>query len=194
MPPSLIDPDNETTVADGRKAFPNAGVEFAPGEPESALMTALIGELQQVNTTIDAIYNERYIETATGDRLDRLGAPVGVERKTGETDAKFRDRVRAGYLIAISDGSFEAIAKVAVALLDADPGQVTLEGPPATDGGAARIEVADELVNNSPLTLSEISDELTRAAVLGHRVEVLTTDTFRLGESGAQGLSNGGLI
>ncbi|OYR94044.1 hypothetical protein DJ71_02355 [Halorubrum sp. E3] len=163
-------------------------MEIDSDDPLAALLRTLVSQLHRVDAEIDDLYDQRFIDTATNRELELIGANVGVERRTGESDDSFRSRVRAGYRIATSDGTFKEIARAALALLDADPADIQLEGPPATDGGVGRVLVPDILVDESPLSQTEIASELTRAAPLGHRIEVLTDDTLRLGVSGDQGL------
>lgn len=185
---SFIDPDNRASIDDARQQFPNAGVEIDSDDPLAALLRTLVSQFHRLDTEIDDLYDQRFIDTATDRELELLSANVGVEPRTGETDASFRARVRAGYRIATSDGTFEAVARAALALLDADPGDIQLIGPPETTGGVGRVLAPDILVEQSPLSQSEIAAELTRAAPLGHRLEVVTEDTLLLGESGSQGL------
>lgn len=186
--PSFIDAENRASIDDARQQFPNAGVEIDADDPLAALLRTLVSQLHRLDTEIDDLHDQRFIDSATGRELELLGANVGVEPRTGEPDATFRARVRAGYRIATSDGTFEAIAKAALALLDAGPADIQLEGPPQTNGGVGRVLVPEVLVEESPLSQEEIADELTQAAPVGHRIEVVTDDTLRLGESGDQGL------
>lgn len=192
--PSFIDPENRASLEDARQQFPNAGVQIDDDDPLAALLRTLVSQLHRVDTEIDAIYDERFIDSATTQELELLGANVGVQRRAGESDPAFRARVRAGYRIAISDTTFDAVAKAARALLEAGPSDIQLEGPPQTDGGVGRIRVPSTAVDESPLSLDEIEAELTRAVPLGHRVEVITDETLLLGSSGDQGLGNGELV
>lgn len=185
--PSFVDPEHRASLDDARQQFPNAGVAIDQDDPLAALLRTLVSQYHRLDTEIDAIYDERFIDSATARELELLGANVGVEPRTGESDESLRARVRAGYRIATSDGTFEAIARAALALLDADADDVRLEGPPATSGGVGRVVVSDVRLDESPLSQDEVAATLTDAAPLGHRIEVLTDDTFRFGESGDQG-------
>ena len=189
--PAFIDPENRASLDDARQQFPNAGVRIDPDDPIAALLRTLVSQLHRLDTEIDAIYDERFIDSATTHELGLLGANVGVQRRTGESDASFRARVRAGYRIAASDTTFEAVAQAARALLDADADDISLESPPTTDGGVGRVIAPDILIDESPLSKSEIEADLTKAVPFGHRIEVVPSNAFRLGRSGEQGLGRG---
>jgi len=191
--PRFIAPENRASIDDARQQFPNAGVEIDADDPLAALLRTLVSQYRRVDSEIDGVYGERFINSATGRELELLGANVGVDPRTGESEAAFRARVRAGYLIAISDGTFNAIARAARALFDADADEITLDGPPATSGGVGRVIVSAVRLDEAPLTQTEAATTLTDAAPLGHRIEVLSDDAFLFGESGQQGLGEGGL-
>lgn len=133
---------------------------------------------------VDVLYDERYVDTATGTELDRLGANVGVRRPTGESDAKFRKRVKAGYVTANSRGTFSDVARAAVAILDCDTNQVSLERARHTSEAAtARLSVEGTVLDNSLFTNTEIKDVLSDALVGGHRLELQRNDVFTWGDS-----------
>lgn len=192
--PRFIDEEHRASLADARQQFPNAGVEIDEDDPLAALLRTLVSQLHRLDSEIDQIYDERFIDSATGRELELLGANVGVEPRTNESDESLRARVRAGYRIAISDGTFEAVGRAALALLDAAPDDVRLRGPPTTDGGVGQAIVPGALIDASPLTRAEIADELSRAVPLGHRMEVVREEGFQFdsdGQASGEGFGQG---
>jgi len=179
---------------DIRAVYPLDGVRVDPGSPHEDVFTGLLSTLETFDTSVCAVLNEKFIETASGQHLERLGEPVGIERVTGESDDSLRRRIAAAYLIARSTCDFESVAQAALVLLDADRDQIKLNGPPDTDGGVGEIEVPDPLVDDSPLTRNQIEEELSKAVPFGHRITLITNDVWRLGRSGSEGLGKGGLI
>jgi hypothetical protein len=193
--PDFIRSENTVTFDDARSIFPNAAIRqyLEEGDELAAILKTFIDALDRLDADMDDIYDNRFIESATNEQLELLAANVGVERKSGESETSFRSRTRAGYLIAISEGTYEDVAKATLALLNTGSSGITFENPPNTNGGVGRIELQQTIIDDSALTQQEIADELTEAVPLGHRIEIISTDTWRLGESGAQGLGQGGL-
>jgi len=176
--PSFIDPENRASIDDARQQFPNAGVEIDADDPLAALLRTLVSQLHRVDAEIDVLFDERFIDSATGRELELLGANVGVSRRTGEADAAFRARVRAGYQVATSDGSFDTVAQIILTLLDVNSANVSLSGPPSTKGGFGDVTLPSAAIDDSALDVAEIAATLTAAAPLGHSVRVVTDESF----------------
>jgi hypothetical protein len=155
-----------------------------PNDETDKLLRVLLTSLDRIDLDIDELFDERFVATATGRELERLGANVGIDRKTNEDDDTYRLRVRAGYAAANSAGTYEDIARVATLLLDTDPEAIELERAENTaDPATAVIKVTNDVLDASPFTTSEITNILGDAVVGGHRIEIQTTDGFTWGDS-----------
>lgn len=177
----FVTSDNTVDVTDARQTFEEVqpAARIRSGNPVHNLLDVYVQRLTDIDTTVEDLYDQKYIDTATGEELERLGRNVGVERKTGENDAKLRLRVKAGYETATSDGTYEDIAQTALIVLDADPSQVDIDTARDTaDYATALVRANSSVISASPFTTAEIESLLSDAAVGGHRIILQATDVF----------------
>lgn len=149
-------------------------------------------ELGRIDGFINKLYEQRFLETATGRELEKLAAPLGVTRRANEDDEALRYRARLGKLIAASDGTastFETV--ISVAFADTDPSNIEVGN--VSDAPIINVLVPETQIDQIPITVEETEDLLTRSVPAGHAVRVVTDDTWLLGESGNSGLGEGGL-
>lgn len=73
-----------------------------------ALLKVFVEEVQEIENVIFDLRDMRYIETAFGYGLDRLGKIVGIERN-GLSDEDFKSRIYAQIILNSSDGETELL-------------------------------------------------------------------------------------
>lgn len=188
---TLVTNENRADVSEARQTFN----EFQPaynveeGEPLHDLLQTIIKELQRIDLDIDQLYDQRFLSTATGEELERLGDIVDIDRKTGEGDNKLRQRIRGGFAVAVSKGTYDDIARVGHLVLDADPSDINIvtaeevydkTGDPAT----VLIESDQSVIDSSALSSTEMETILTDAVVGGHRITIQPRDVFTWDVSG----------
>jgi hypothetical protein len=84
-------------------------VEQFKGKPNlSALMTAFVNQVQDLEDACYELYTERWIDTAVGVQLDGLGAIVGEDRE-GRGDEEYRLAIKAQIQINFSEATPEDI-------------------------------------------------------------------------------------
>jgi hypothetical protein len=76
-----------------------------------AVLGAFLDQIQKVEDVLWALFTEDWIETATGDRLDVLGAIVGEERG-GATDDEYRSFIRARVRVNRSTGLLSELVEI----------------------------------------------------------------------------------
>lgn len=183
----------QTSTPDLIERWPYDFQYIDSGSPHYDYLSIFANEMRRVDAFIDELYEQRFIQTATDKELEKLGAPLGVTKRPNESTESFRLRVALGKAIAASDGTaedIEAILRIAFGedeLSDIDVQNV--DNQPVTE-----FAVPQPYIDDIPLTRTEFESELERAFPCGHGVQVITTDTFILGEDGDQGLGNGELI
>lgn len=157
-----------------------------------AYLGVYANELQRLDAFLDELYEQRYVATATGRELEKLGAEVGVTRRSGEGDDSYALRVALGKAIAASDGTANDIATILGIVFTDDVLEASsvehLEGDPIT-----QFTIPSDAIDDIPLTRQQLEDELERAFPCGFAVEIITDDSWLLGESGSQGLGEGSL-
>lgn len=162
--------------------FPEASAHD-PANTGTAILKTLKRQLDRLDIEIDELYEERFVDTANGEHLERIAARYDLDRKRGESDEKLRLRTKAARLVAQSRGTYQDIATVALALLDGDPEQVDLVRPSESgERGTGIIRVSSTLLDETPFTEDELNTILTDAAIGGHRIVIEQKDAFRYGD------------
>lgn len=71
------------------------------------LLQVVALENNRIDLDIEEIYDSKFLKTATGKELEKLGDLVGVNRKTTEGDIKLRKRIQAEFAAQASDTTYE---------------------------------------------------------------------------------------
>jgi len=154
-----------------------------PANAGTAILKTLKRQLDRLDIEIDELYEERLIDTANGEHLERIAARYDLDRKRGESDEKLRLRTRAARLVAQSRGTYEDIARVALAVLDTEPEQVNLIRPSKSGKkGTGVLRVSSAALDGTPFSDAELISILSDAAVGGHRITIESGDAFRYGD------------
>ena len=114
-----------TTEALGRLAG-----QFQATPKLKGMLEAIIGPLDDVLTDIDALKNQRWIDTAIGLQLDGCGEIVG-ELRQGRDDDAYREAIRFRVFVNISNGTPNDLMRGLAYLVGGDDEQY-LEAYPAT--------------------------------------------------------------
>lgn len=171
--------------------FENIGLE--EDEAVYDLLKAGEGQLDRIDVQLDELQEQRLLDTATSRELEKLAGEVGVLRQTGESDERLRFRALIGKAVTRSDGTVPDIAQLLVVLFGEEATQrVSISA--AADTPTVQIEIPSDVLDDCPLTRSELENELGPIVPASDDLTVLSSDTWRLGESGAQGLGEGGLV
>lgn len=149
--------------------------------------------LERIDGDVSDLYHSIFIETATDEELEQLGAEVGITRRSGEDDDTLRFRIELRKLAAASNGTAPDIAHILESTFSED---VVESANIAHSPGhpVVQIGLPQTALDDIPLDRPEFQDELERAFPAGHGIELVTTDTWLLNESGSQGIGEGGLI
>jgi len=170
-------PHPTTDTDDVVAQWPYEFQSISDGEPLYNYLSVYVSELQRLNSTIGDLTDQRFIETATGPELERLGVEVGVTRQAGESDDSLRLRVQIGKAVAASTGTPEDIRTI----LSIAFGEDALESIVVSHVGGSPVlsfEIPSSLINDIPLTAEQFEDELREAFPAGSDVEVITDDVF----------------
>lgn len=142
------------------------------------LLTVLHSENKRLDANLDDLYDERFLDTATGKELEKIGELVGINRKDQESDEKLRVRIRAGFAAAASDSTYESFASAVLSILDASPKAIDIKTPPETHPKVVEVEVDGAVMSESPLTDSELQVLLNGAVSVDAKVNITKTGTF----------------
>lgn len=142
------------------------------------LLEVVASENKRIDIELDELYDNRFLGTATGTELEKIGDLVGVIRKTDEGDSKLRKRIRGAFAAHASDTTYESFTAAAISILDASPDTVSFLTPPETQPKVVEIQLDGAVLDESPLTESELTVLLNGALSIDARLQITNTGTF----------------
>lgn len=132
----------------------------------SGFLRAIIKPVQGIEDVFQDLSTQRWLDTATGDLLDRIGNIVGIARNFGESDASYRLRIDTRIIINISNGEPESAISVFQRYLESDL-VLYQEAYPGGIIMMSEIEVDDQD------TINQIYEEIENVIPAGVRVDAL---------------------
>lgn len=157
----------EPSLAD--RALSRLIQQFKGQENISKLLTAFADELQEVQSALYQVLNERSLGDAVGAQLDDIAALLNISRE-GKTDNELRSAIQVEIVINFSKSRDSDVVEVLQLLTQANQTQVIEQFP-------AGINVfLDSLGLSDVATLQLALDKSTGAAVEVHSVVVSDDD------------------
>lgn len=153
-------------------------VDASDKENLSSLLQVMVSENKRIDLELETLYDQRFVQTATGKELEKLGDPVGVDRKTGEGDSKLRKRILGGYISQASDGTYSAFATAALTILDCEPESVSIKRPHEVAPKQIELHVDGSVIEANPLTQSELQVLLNGALSVDAGLTIIAGGTF----------------
>jgi hypothetical protein len=171
----------------------DSAIEFAPESTMYRLVDALLAEADRIDANLEEIYEQQHVASATGDDLDQFGRLVDVDRETGESDDKYRARIKAAFRASTISATWDEYVEFAASVLSTDVDNLNFRtnygGLPANVNVGAQPEVYESL----DLTSEEVAELLGRGVPAGHEVTLLEGGTFRLKADGENDDASAGL-
>jgi|APHM01.1.fsa_nt_gi hypothetical protein len=180
----------QTTEQDIIDNVPHEALLFDDGTLLRDVVDALAAMLADHSERQQTAKEGFFIDTASGADLDRLARAVGVDRPTGADDETLRTLTRAAYARATSDTTAQDFGTVVQLTLDTVPNTFTVTAPADTPG--VIVTVDSTVIDQAPVTLSELASELSAAVPAGHFVSAETTGTFRFDGTSASPFTSRG--
>jgi len=153
-------------------------VSLEPGDNLYKLLQVVGSENRRLDLELESLYDNRFVDTATGRELEKLGKYVGVTRKTDEKDDKLRIRINAAFASQASDTTRDSFATVALLVLDADAESVSFSSPPETEPKTVELTVDGSIIDASPLTIDEIQVLLNGALSVDAQAVIISGGGF----------------
>jgi hypothetical protein len=168
-------------------------VPLSPETDLYKLLEATDKENSRINLDIESLYDNRFIETATGEELEKIGELVGVRRKNAEGDEKLRKRITAEFIAQASDTTYRTFAIATLAILETNPRAIDIEKPPDSVDKVVNLYVDGGALADNPLTNTEIASLLDRTVSAGGKVNIIEQGTFAFDgdESTLEGFNEG---
>lgn len=160
-------------------AAPPAGVRFEQDTTAAQLVDVLAQQYYRFDSDVDQLRHDRYVETATGTELDRLGREFNTDRPAGEKDDAFRNRVKAGRARARSTTTWPDFARFTLDVLDADPSDVQLSIDYDDELGSVIVGVTTNIIDEAPFGEETIKTFLEATIPGSRRVALRRRDGFQ---------------
>lgn len=164
---------------------------IVPEEDEAIyeLLASVQVAFDDVDVEVQALSEQRFLDTATGVELEKFGREVGVTRETNEPDDELRSRIRIARVAARSDGTIEDIGAIFDLLFDS-PERITIGT--VTGEPALEVDIPSEMIDAIPLTRAQLEDELLSVVPAGDGIQITTFEDFAFdGTSDGQGFDQG---
>lgn len=180
--------NNITDIVDN---WPSQAIDVH-SQPLYDWLSVLVSEYYRLDVEINELYENRFVETAQGVELEKLGKPVDIERRYGESDSSLRRRVRAGFARATSTTDFKIFAQITSTVLGTDTSNITLNrGSDFPNSPTVEVVVPDTVVNED-FNESDAKTYLEEAVPVGHTVDVTVQGTFAFQTSDGSTLTGAG--
>jgi len=148
----------------------------SPYDPEeqtwSALLTALANEFDDHEQTLDDVFVEKFIDSATGEQLNKIASLFEMKRRGSETVAAFRARVKTGLRAQFTSATVDEIKEVAALLLSADTSEIILEER-FTFGAAQFYLDVGEVISGEDISEAEFINTISSVVAAGVGVGIL---------------------
>lgn len=177
------DIEDKRNVTEAEKSW-DSGIAFGPTTNTYRLMRALLTEGNRMDQTLEEIYDQHHINFATGDDLDKIGDLVNIDRNTGESDARYRARIKGKFRAATIDTTFDQFAEFVASVLNTEIDNIDYLTSYASRPAAVTISTQGAVYDALDLQPAEIKDVLDDGVPAGHEVRVVSGGTFRLKADG----------
>lgn len=182
-----------TATADVVNGWPYDFQSITDTDPLYDYLGIYATAVSEIDSHVNDVYDQRYLDTATGPELANLGAAVGVTREAGESDERFRFRITLAKTAAASDGTAEDIAAIFTQAFDEETLAATTFTRQATQP-VVDVRIPAPGLASIPLSDTAFESLLEDAFPCGYGVRIIPSGTFLLGESGDRGLGEGKLL
>ncbi len=168
--------------------------EIVPTEEEAVydIILAVESAINEVDNEIDTLYEQRFLDSATGRQLELLAAEVGVVRETNEGDDSLRLRAQLRKALSNSNGTVDDLARLLKIAFGDDTNKISVSVDAAEP--IVELTIPSALIDDLPITRVRLQSILEDSLPGSDSLQILTDDTFAFGQSGSQGLGKGGLL
>lgn len=163
-------------------------IEVEKGDNLYQLLKVIGLENRRLGLDIEELYENRFLENATGKELEKLGDYVGVVRKTGESDKKLRHRIRSAFLAQASGATYEDFVKTMFSILQTTKETVEVVTPPETSPKVVELNIDGSVLDEHVLTVSELATLLSESVSADGRVDIVEQGTFAFDSQENDGL------
>lgn len=145
----------QNSIQHAVEAFDNDALTIHPDSNIYGLLDALT-EVDDVHVSdLEDVFQAIHLDTATGKHLDEIAKGAQIRRKSGESDDKFRQRIRTQFRASTTGATFDDTVRFVSVMLDTNVTNVELGRHDSKPQTIIVNPYVDD-VNDSVLTDSEI--------------------------------------
>jgi hypothetical protein len=172
----------------------DSSISFGEGTNTYKLLSALFEPLETIDDNLDEVYHDQHIDSADGDALEQFGNLVQTQRRTGESDANYRARIKAAFRTGNIGTTFDEFAQFCASVLSTNIDNLNFAQNLAANEATITVGADQQVYDQVDLTANTVKDILEDGVPAGHAVEIVAGGTFRLRNAGdsdtpEQGLS-----
>lgn len=131
------------------------------GESWQAILNAIATEVAELEKARSEAEDAKFVTTAEGEQLDKIGEFFGTERKTNEPDDVYRLRLQVALRSQVGSGTIPEIYDVVDTILpNIDRDQINVEEPIQLEPMFVRIRVPKDTFANSTLSDTDLVNTL----------------------------------
>lgn len=131
------------------------------GESWQAILNAIAKEVAELEKARSEAEDAKFVTTAEGEQLDRIGEFFGTERKTNEPDDVYRLRLQVALRSQVGSGTIPEIIDVVDTILpNVDRDQIDVEEPIQLEPMFVRIRLPKDTFANSTLSDTDLVNTL----------------------------------
>jgi hypothetical protein len=156
----------------------NHDIPVQNGDAFYKLLKVVASENKRIDIDIESLYKNRFIGTATGEELEKIGDLVGIVRKNNEEDEKLRTRIRGGFAAKASDTTYKSFTSLALSILEANAEEVDFVTPPQSNPKTVEVKADGSVLDRTILTENELIILLNGALSVDAKAKIKNTGTF----------------
>jgi hypothetical protein len=153
-------------------------ISLFEGDNLYKLLEVVALENNRIDLDIEEVYDDKFLESATGQELEKIGDLVGVDRKTAEGDEKLRKRIQAEFIAQASDTTYETFASATLSILGTNKNSVSITTPPQSPPKVVSVDVDGGVIDDNPLSKTEIAGLLDKTVSADAKVNLVEKGTF----------------
>lgn len=166
-----INPAGPDTAADRMYSHIKPAFEARDNENWSTLVEDFAAEFDQIKEARKEVAVSRYVETAIGQQLDRIGEFVQTPRKTEESDEHYRARLIVNFKSITAGGTIDDFLEVSETILETDPSNITIEEPHSTEPARVDLKVPDYIIQQADFTIDDYAGYLREIKAAGVKLQ-----------------------
>lgn len=162
----------------------DSSIDFSSQSNTYKLVDALLSEADRIDSSLDVVYDEHTINSATGKSLDQFGKFIGISRDSGESDNSYRTRIKAESAQKITTTDYESFVEFVVTVLSTNINNVDFFTNYDANAATVTVSADQALYDSVNIDNNIIADIISDGVPAGHRALVQARGNFELKTDG----------